>query len=92
MRIEQSLLCTDDLCQVTMSSFVLYVKPTAGGDRFSVDAVLSMTVAELKEQVQAKSKVVPEEPRLIYKGQVLKDERKDESYGELAAIALAQIG
>ena len=64
-----------------MSSFTLIVKPTAGGDKFSVEASLSMTIAELKQQVQAKSQMLPEEQRLIYKGQVLKDERTAESYG-----------
>ena len=64
-----------------MASFVLVVKPTAGGEKFSVEADLAMTVAELKEQVQSKSQVAPTEQRLIYKGQVLKDERTVESYG-----------
>ena len=64
-----------------MASYVLVVKPTAGGEKFSVEANLAMTVAELKEQAQSKSQVAPTEQRLIYKGQVLKDERTVESYG-----------
>ncbi|KAK9800360.1 hypothetical protein WJX73_010174 [Symbiochloris irregularis] len=64
-----------------MTEFRLVIKPTAGGSTFSVDANPSMTVAELKGQVQSKSQTPPEEQRLIYKGQVLKDERTVDSYG-----------
>ena len=72
-----------------MAFYQLIVKPTAGGEKFSVDAQPSMTVAELKGQVQSKSQVPPEEQRLIYKGQVLKDERTMDSYGEAGHRCLA---
>lgn len=67
-----------------MASFVLVVKPTTGGDKFSVDVTSSMTVVELKEQVQTKTDIPSAEQRLIYKGQVLKDERTVDSYGRVA--------
>lgn len=67
-----------------MASFQLVVKPTAGGDKFSVDASPAMTIADLKEKVESKSQISPAEQRLIYKGQVLKDERTVDSYGERA--------
>ena len=54
-----------------------------------MDANLSMTISELKVQVQSKSQIPPEEQRLIYKGQVLKDERTVDSYGETRCSWLA---
>ena len=60
----------------------LVVKPTAGGDKFTVqDLQVSQTVADLKAEVAKKSSVPAEQQRLIYKGQVLKDERTLDSYG-----------
>ena len=60
----------------------LVVKPTAGGDKFTVqDLQVSQTVAELKAEVAKKSSIPAEQQRLIYKGQVLKDERTLDSYG-----------
>ena len=60
----------------------LVVKPTAGGDKFTVqDLQVSQTVADLKAEVAKKSSTPAEQQRLIYKGQVLKDERTLDSYG-----------
>ena len=64
-----------------MSSIKIHVKPTAGGDKFSVDIETSVTIRELKEAVADKCTISADEQRLIYKGQVLKDERKIDSYG-----------
>ena len=69
-----------------MSTIKVNVKPTAGGDKFSVDVQTSANVRELKEAVAGKCTIAADEQRLIYKGQVLKDERTVESYGESAAV------
>ena len=65
-----------------MSSIKIHVKPTAGGDKFSVEIETSASVRELKEAVAGKCTISADEQRLIYKGQVLKDERTVDSYGE----------
>lgn len=65
-----------------MSSIKINVKPTAGGDKFSVEIETSVTIRELKEAVAGKCTIAADEQRLIYKGQVLKDERTVDSYGE----------
>ena len=69
-----------------MSSITLVIKPTAGGDRLSVEVQLENTVERLKEVIQEKHSVPASEQRLIYKGQVLKDEKTVTSYGESAQI------
>lgn len=59
------------------------IKPTAGGDKFTVTVPASASVADLKAQVALGGPNIPaEEQRLIYKGQVLKDERALSDYGE----------
>lgn len=68
-----------------MSNIKLNIKPTAGGDKFSVDIQTSASVRELKEAVAGRCTISADEQRLIYKGQVLKDERTVDSYGERAA-------
>lgn len=65
-----------------MSSIKINVKPTAGGDKFSVEVETSVTIRELKEAVAGKCTITADEQRLIYKGQVLKDERTVDSYGK----------
>lgn len=60
----------------------LHVKPTAGGDKIVLPEVeLSLLVSELKEEVAKHSPIQASEQRLIFKGQILKDERTLESYG-----------
>jgi ubiquilin len=56
-------------------NFQIIIKPTAGGAKFTVEINPSMTVGELKEEVSKVNNVPAAEQRLIYKGQVLKDER-----------------
>lgn len=69
-----------------MSSITLFIKPTAGGDKLSVEIQPDSTVEQLKEVIQQKHSVPAGEQRLIYKGQVLKDEKTVTSYGELLEI------
>ena len=68
-----------------MSNIKVNIKPTAGGDKFSVDTQTSASVRDLKEAVAGQCTIPADEQRLIYKGQVLKDERTVDSYGERAA-------
>lgn len=66
-----------------MAPLKLVVKPTAGGANVEVEVEPSVTVLELKEEVGKKNGMPAAEQRLIYKGQILKDERTVESYGGL---------
>ena len=125
-----------------MSEISIIVKPTAGGQKFSITGITgATTIAELKEkvrpdlhhtpgnaaqravvlhgcsrcrvshplpfcrgpeapvvcaieqerqsQVQEKTDIAPAEQRLIFKGQVLKDERDVASYGAGCSTAAA---
>ena len=65
-----------------MSSVPIVIKPTSGGDKFTVEISLDADVAEFKEEVGKHCTIPAAEQRLIYKGQVLKDERTLQSYGE----------
>lgn len=67
-----------------MSKITVFLKPTFGGDKFRCEIEPSQSVKELKEVVASQSspQVAVEDQRLIYKGQVLKDERTVESYGK----------
>lgn len=59
----------------------LVIKPTAGGDKLEVDVELDKTVEELKQAIEAKGCSIPAtEQRLVWRGQILKDERTLESY------------
>ena len=62
--------------------FDIKIKPTSGGANVVVSTDNGSTIAELKEAVATAASVPAAEQRLIYKGQVLKDERTVESYGE----------
>ncbi|KAK9820265.1 hypothetical protein WJX72_008285 [[Myrmecia] bisecta] len=64
-----------------MSQITVSIKPTSGGDKFSVQAETTGTVLELKDEVAKHVDIPAAEQRLIYKGQVLKDERDLASYG-----------
>lgn len=58
----------------------LKVKP-ASGARFEVDVDVQSSVSSLKEQLASPSGIAADEQRVIYRGQVLKDERTLSSYG-----------
>jgi len=62
--------------------FQIKIKPTSGGDNIVVSTDYGSTIAELKEAVAVEASITSAEQRLIYKGQVLKNERTVESYGE----------
>lgn len=66
-----------------MSSIKVTIKPTSGGDKFHAEIETSATVRELKEEVARKCDTPADQQRLIYKGQVLKDDKTAESYGML---------
>lgn len=66
-----------------MSSIKVTIKPTSGGDKFHAEIETSATVRELKEEVARKCDTPADQQRLIYKGQVLKDDKTVESYGML---------
>ena len=67
----------------TMSSITVTIKPTSGGDKFQAEIQTSATVRDLKEEVARKCDTAADQQRLIYKGQVLKDDRTVDSYGKL---------
>lgn len=66
-----------------MSSIKVTIKPTSGGNKFQAEIETSATVRELKEEVARKCDTAADQQRLIYKGQVLKDDRTVDSYGKL---------
>ena len=57
------------------------VKPTAGGDKLVLEVEPGLSVGEVKDSLAGKCGIPAPEQRLIYKGQILKDERTIESYG-----------
>ncbi|KAF6263160.1 hypothetical protein COO60DRAFT_1256373, partial [Scenedesmus sp. NREL 46B-D3] len=59
----------------------IVVKPTAGGDKIDREIETISTIREVKEQLAEACSVPADAQRLIYKGQILKDERTVESYG-----------
>ena len=67
----------------SMSSIQVTIKPTSGGEKFQAEIETSATVRELKEEVARKCDTSADQQRLIYKGQVLKDDRIVESYGKV---------
>ena len=73
-------VCLNEAQGVTMSGFTVYLKVT-GGDKLSLDVTPRQTIAELKTAVATKCDIPAENQRLIYKGQVLKDEKTVEDYG-----------
>lgn len=60
----------------------LTIKPTAGGDKLSVEAEADGTVGELKELIAPLSSISADQQRLVWRGQILKDERTLADYGE----------
>ena len=69
-----------------MASFKIKIKPTSGGANISVETSSDKTIAELKDAVSAEASIPAAEQRLIYKGQVLKNERTVDSYGEALTL------
>ena len=51
-----------------MSSLTLFIKPTAGGDKLSVELARESSVEQLKQAIQERHGVPAQEQRLIYKG------------------------
>lgn len=64
-----------------MSSIRIVVKPTAGGDKIEREVDTSLTILEVKELLAEQASIPATDQRLIFKGQILKDERTVESYG-----------
>lgn len=64
-----------------MSHFTVHLKTTSGGEKISIDVRNEMTIADVKSLVAEKANIAADNQRLIYKGQVLKDDRTVESYG-----------
>ena len=64
-----------------MSAFTVFLKVT-GGEKLSLEVTPKQTIAELKAAVATQCDIPAENQRLIYKGQVLKDEKTIEDYGK----------
>ena len=64
-----------------MSAFTVFLKVT-GGEKLSLEVTPKQTIAELKAAVATQCGIPAENQRLIYKGQVLKDEKTIEDYGK----------
>ncbi len=60
----------------------LHVKPTAGGQKVEINCEPTITVLELKEKVASQNQMPAAEQRLIFKGQIMKDDRTIDSYGQ----------
>ncbi len=65
-----------------MTAFQIKIKPTSGGANIVVETSSAKSIADLKDAVALEASIPAAEQRLIYKGQVLKNERTVESYGE----------
>lgn len=59
----------------------IVVKPTAGGNKIEKEIETEFTIEEVKTALADDCSIPATEQRLIYKGQILKDERTVESYG-----------
>eukprot|EP01026_Neomeris_dumetosa_P007652 TRINITY_DN12375_c0_g4_i1.p1 TRINITY_DN12375_c0_g4~~TRINITY_DN12375_c0_g4_i1.p1 ORF type:complete len:449 (-),score=57.37 TRINITY_DN12375_c0_g4_i1:275-1621(-) len=64
-----------------MVEITVIVKQTTGGAKYSVNLDDSSTVAQLKEQLVTPSSISVADQRLIFKGQILKDDKTLVSYG-----------
>lgn len=64
-----------------MPSIRIVVKPTAGGNKIEKEVDSTLTIHEVKELLAEDASIPATEQRLIFKGQILKDERTVESYG-----------
>lgn len=65
-----------------MASFNVKIKSTSGGELMNVSTQAESTVAELKEAIAGKTDAPAKDQRLIYKGQVLKDDKTVNDYGQ----------
>mmetsp|Transcript_13483 Transcript_13483/g.28849 ORF Transcript_13483/g.28849 Transcript_13483/m.28849 type:complete len:530 (+) Transcript_13483:163-1752(+) len=63
-----------------MSKITVHVKPTAGGEKLTVEIDAEATVADLKDEVAKLCPLKSDEQRLIYRGQILKNEKTLQSY------------
>lgn len=64
-----------------MAITLLVKQSSVEGKKISVSVELSESVRDLKEKLVDQSGIPSDQQRLVYKGQVLKDERALESYG-----------
>jgi ubiquilin len=63
-------------------TITIFVKPTATGDKITLtDIDEEMLVSDLKDAIAQHSPILAAEQRVIYKGQILKNERTVASYG-----------
>lgn len=72
-----------------MSGIRVVVKATAGGQRIEREVEPGQSILEVKEGLAEACGIPAPDQRLIYKGQILKDERTVESYGAGASGAWA---
>jgi hypothetical protein len=64
-------------------TITIFVKPTATGDKITLtDIDEEMLVSDLKDAIAQHSPILAAEQRVIYKGQILKNERTVASYGK----------
>jgi hypothetical protein len=75
---------------LTGMSIRIVVKPTSGGQKLEREIEPSQTVLEVKEALSEECGILATDQRLIYKGQILKDERTLDSYG--AVLGCNQCG
>ncbi|GFR51716.1 hypothetical protein Agub_g14162, partial [Astrephomene gubernaculifera] len=65
-----------------LNSISIHVKPTSGGDRITLDVSPTASVGEVKEGIAAIVPIPAAEQRLIFRGQIMKDdERTIDTYG-----------
>lgn len=72
-----------------MATFQIKIKPTSGGPNIIIDTASTRLISDVKQAVTTEASIPATEQRLIYKGQVLKDDRTVESYGDLIALTIA---
>lgn len=73
------------------NTILIHIKPTAGGDRITLDVEPTASVADVKERISQRNGMTSSEQRLIFKGQILKDDdRTIDSYGERPGYSLCR--
>lgn len=64
------------------AKITIVVKPTASGEKLQIEVDPASTVLDLKNEIaKLPNQPKAEEQRVIYKGQILKDEKKIDDYG-----------